>query len=384
MKELSLNHREYKLCHYLRPWEEDDKSATISFRKPVTLGSTASDLLWQAPGVQLSTWVGSSTDNFLTEPPLVCFCIYHTKPEVQFPRMLARVPGSGQAAHPWIWSPDVWVFTPPTCPGYLLKSGPGVAKKRIAKYLQCAPLGIQNQEGDVCTYHTIKYRRLREHKDRHLGSHSCTHYISRRIGLQDLYWSHVRGWVKVNPDIFWLSLIPSWPPCRAMCNILTLPCLLLPHLCAPSPMERPLNSQTCQCLRSSGLCTFYSLHQECMPLIFTELVCAHTWDLSSAIPSFKTFSCHSPLHPMLIVCTESYLCTATLLFFRYLVFFKIDWLIDWLIDYVYSVLPACVPAGQKRAPDLIIDGCEPPCDYWEFNSGPLEQQPVLLTTEPLL
>ena len=28
------------------------------------------------------------------------------------------------------------------------------------------------------------------------------------------------------------------------------------------------------------------------------------------------------------------------------------------IYYVYSVLPACMPAGQKRAPDLIIDGYE--------------------------
>jgi len=54
------------------------------------------------------------------------------------------------------------------------------------------------------------------------------------------------------------------------------------------------------------------------------------------------------------------------------------------IYYVYSVPPACMPAGQKRAPDLITDGCEPPCGCWELNSGPLEEQPVLLTTEPSL
>ena len=29
------------------------------------------------------------------------------------------------------------------------------------------------------------------------------------------------------------------------------------------------------------------------------------------------------------------------------------------ILYVFSVLSAWVPTGQKRAPDLIIDGCEP-------------------------
>jgi hypothetical protein len=39
---------------------------------------------------------------------------------------------------------------------------------------------------------------------------------------------------------------------------------------------------------------------------------------------------------------------------------------------------------QKRAPDPIIDGCEPPCGCWELNSGPLEEQPVLLTTQPSL
>ena len=39
-------------------------------------------------------------------------------------------------------------------------------------------------------------------------------------------------------------------------------------------------------------------------------------------------------------------------------------------------------AGQKRATDLITDGCEPPCGCWELNSGPLEEQAVLLTAEP--
>jgi hypothetical protein len=34
----------------------------------------------------------------------------------------------------------------------------------------------------------------------------------------------------------------------------------------------------------------------------------------------------------------------------------------------------------------ITDGCEPPCDCscWELNSGPLEEQSVLITTEPSL
>jgi hypothetical protein len=36
---------------------------------------------------------------------------------------------------------------------------------------------------------------------------------------------------------------------------------------------------------------------------------------------------------------------------------------------------------QKRASDSVTDSCEPPCGCWELNSGPLEEQSVLLTTE---
>jgi hypothetical protein len=39
---------------------------------------------------------------------------------------------------------------------------------------------------------------------------------------------------------------------------------------------------------------------------------------------------------------------------------------------------------QKRASDPITDGCEPPCSCWELNSGPLEEQSVLLITESSL
>jgi hypothetical protein len=31
-----------------------------------------------------------------------------------------------------------------------------------------------------------------------------------------------------------------------------------------------------------------------------------------------------------------------------------------------------------------MDGCEPPCGCWDLNSGPSEEQSVLLTTEPSL
>ena len=40
--------------------------------------------------------------------------------------------------------------------------------------------------------------------------------------------------------------------------------------------------------------------------------------------------------------------------------------------------------SQMMVQDLITDGCDPPCSCWTLNSGPLEEQPVLLTSEPSL
>jgi len=45
---------------------------------------------------------------------------------------------------------------------------------------------------------------------------------------------------------------------------------------------------------------------------------------------------------------------------------------------------SCLQTHQKRALDPITDGWEPPCGCWELNSGPLEEQSVLLTTETSL
>ena len=49
-----------------------------------------------------------------------------------------------------------------------------------------------------------------------------------------------------------------------------------------------------------------------------------------------------------------------------------------------SVHCSCLLTHQKRASDLITDGCEPPCGCWDLNSGPLEDQSVLLLAEPSL
>ena len=42
--------------------------------------------------------------------------------------------------------------------------------------------------------------------------------------------------------------------------------------------------------------------------------------------------------------------------------------------------------GQKviRSRTGVPDGCEPPCGFWELNPDPLQEQQMLLTTEPSL
>jgi hypothetical protein len=57
---------------------------------------------------------------------------------------------------------------------------------------------------------------------------------------------------------------------------------------------------------------------------------------------------------------------------------------DLFIYLCIGVHCSCLQTHQKGASDPITDGCEPPCGCWELNSGPLKEQPVLLTTEPSL
>ena len=45
---------------------------------------------------------------------------------------------------------------------------------------------------------------------------------------------------------------------------------------------------------------------------------------------------------------------------------------------------SCLQTHQKSASDIITDGCEPPCGCWDLNSGPSEEESVLLTAEPSL
>ena len=51
---------------------------------------------------------------------------------------------------------------------------------------------------------------------------------------------------------------------------------------------------------------------------------------------------------------------------------------------MYDYTHCSLQTHQKRASDLITDGCETPCGSWELNSGPLPDQTVFLTAEPSL
>jgi hypothetical protein len=65
-------------------------------------------------------------------------------------------------------------------------------------------------------------------------------------------------------------------------------------------------------------------------------------------------------------------------------FLKNIYLFIYLFICCMQVHCSCLQTLQKRASDLITDGCEPPWGCWALNSGPLEKSSVLLTAEPSL
>jgi hypothetical protein len=102
----------------------------------------------------------------------------------------------------------------------------------------------------------------------------------------------------------------------------------------------------------------------------------------------KIFECHLYMRnilrflPTLI---NSFLMSLSAFIILWSSFFQTD------IRYIFLFIILCIwvhhcslQTHQKRAPDPITDGCEPPCGCWELNSGPLEEQSVLLIAEPSL
>jgi hypothetical protein len=70
-------------------------------------------------------------------------------------------------------------------------------------------------------------------------------------------------------------------------------------------------------------------------------------------------------------------------YFPSLLFLFFFFLLRFIYYYMY-VHCSYLQTPQKRVPDLIADGCEPPCGCWDLNSGPSEEQSALLTAEPSL
>jgi hypothetical protein len=64
-------------------------------------------------------------------------------------------------------------------------------------------------------------------------------------------------------------------------------------------------------------------------------------------------------------------------------FLKKKLFIYYILLYV-NIHCSCLQTPQKRASDLIADGCETPCGCWDLNSRPSEEQSVLFTAEPSL
>jgi hypothetical protein len=56
-----------------------------------------------------------------------------------------------------------------------------------------------------------------------------------------------------------------------------------------------------------------------------------------------------------------------------------DFFKNYLFIYYMLVHCSCLQTLQKRASDLVTDGCEPPCGCWVLNSGPSEEQSGALT-----
>jgi hypothetical protein len=55
-----------------------------------------------------------------------------------------------------------------------------------------------------------------------------------------------------------------------------------------------------------------------------------------------------------------------------------------IIYFIYLMYMSILQLSSDTPEDPITDGSEPPCSCWDLNSGPLEEQSVLLTTEPSL
>jgi hypothetical protein len=101
---------------------------------------------------------------------------------------------------------------------------------------------------------------------------------------------------------------------------------------------------------------------------------------SQVLFSFRT-TCQVP---GTAICRGLLAIPALLLLLLFLLSFSLYFFLFFLIKDLFILfigVHCSCQTHQKRASDPITDGCEPPCGCWELNSGPLEEQSVLLTGE---
>lgn len=81
--------------------------------------------------------------------------------------------------------------------------------------------------------------------------------------------------------------------------------------------------------------------------------------------SLSAFWCYSCCYALTLI--HGHLIGLMSLFFYVFIFF-----------FIYSTCNI-LSAGQKKASDILIDGCDPPCGCREFHSSPLEDHAMFLT-----
>jgi hypothetical protein len=114
--------------------------------------------------------------------------------------------------------------------------------------------------------------------------------------------------------------------------------------------------------------------------------CPGTHFVDQAGLKFRNLPACLPSAGIKDVVSTIWLCWLFCLFDCFCFFVLLDFCFSFFLRFIYllciCVHCSCLQTPQKRASALITDGCEPPRSYWNLNSGPLEEQSVLLTTEP--
>ena len=73
-----------------------------------------------------------------------------------------------------------------------------------------------------------------------------------------------------------------------------------------------------------------------------------------------------------------------ILFLNFFIFYLFIFNFLFILCTLVFCLHVCLCKGVQSHGTGATDSCKLPCGCWDLNPGPLEEQPVLLTTEPSL